>query len=47
MPAAYELIEKNFCIFYKICWYAPAEQLPPKLVEANKILANDESINWS
>jgi hypothetical protein len=47
MPAAYELIKKNFCIFFSICWYTPAEQPPPKLAEANKIVANDESVKWS
>jgi len=44
MPAAYELIKKNFFIFISICWYTPAEQPSPKLVEANKIVANDESV---
>jgi hypothetical protein len=44
MPAAYELI---FCIFFTIFWYAPADQPPPKLAEANKTLANDESVKWS
>ena len=32
---------------FKICWYAPAEQPPPTLAEANKILAKDESVKWS
>jgi hypothetical protein len=47
MPTAYELIRKNFCIFFTICWYTLAEQPPPKQAEANKILANDESVKWS
>jgi hypothetical protein len=41
MPAAYELRQIFFCIFFTICWYAPAAQPPPKLTEANKILADD------
>jgi hypothetical protein len=40
-------IKKNFCIFFTICWYAQEEQTPPKLAEANKIMANDGSVNWS
>jgi len=32
---------------FKICWYAPAEQPPPTLAEANNILAKDESVKWS
>jgi hypothetical protein len=40
MPVAYGL-KYFFAYFFAICWYAPAEQLPPKLVEANRILAND------
>jgi hypothetical protein len=40
-------IKKNFCIFFTICWYAPEEQPPSNLAEANKILANDESVKWS
>jgi len=39
---------KNFfCIFFTICCYAPADQPPPTLAEANKILANDESVQCS
>jgi hypothetical protein len=41
MPVAYELSKKIFCIFFTICWYAPAEQPISKLAEANKLLAND------
>jgi hypothetical protein len=36
-----------FCIFFTIYWYAPAEQPPPKLAMANKILSNGESVKWS
>ena len=36
-----------FCIFFTICWYAPAKQPPPKLAEANKVLANDQSVQCS
>jgi len=32
---------------FSICWYTPAEQPLPKLAEANKIVANDESVKWS
>ena len=36
------LVVNFFFIFFTICWYGPADQPPPKLAEANKILANDE-----
>jgi hypothetical protein len=32
---------------FTICWYAPAEQPPPKLAEANKIFANGYLVKWS
>jgi hypothetical protein len=33
--------------FFRICWYAPSEQLSPKMAEANKVLASAESVKWS
>jgi hypothetical protein len=30
-----------------MCWYYPAKQPAPKPVEANHILANNESVKWS
>jgi hypothetical protein len=38
-------LKKNFChihISLQPVWYAPANQPPPKMVEANKILANNK-----
>jgi hypothetical protein len=37
----------NFCLgFITICWYAPAQQMPPNPVEAKKVLAIDRSVKW-
>ena len=41
------LYKKEFLHIFSICWYTPAEHPPPKLAEANKIVANDESIKRS
>jgi len=41
------LRKKNFGILFKICWYGPAEQPPPKMAEANKVVANNKSVKCS
>jgi len=40
-------IKRIFAYFFTIYWYAPEEQPPSNLAEANKINANDESVKWS
>ena len=39
------LIEKKriFAYSFTICWYAPAEQPPPKMAEANNVVTNNKS----
>jgi hypothetical protein len=42
------MVKKEFLHnFFTICWYAPSEQPPPKMVDANKVLASNASVKWS